>query len=255
MTAMPIDKRFFAFGCSFTKYAWPTWADLVSELYSTYYNYGRPGGGNMFIFNSVMEADQRHKLTKDDLVIVQWSGPCREDRYLKDKWVTPGNIVNYYSNDYVYKYFDFRGFLLRDLAAIKATKALLDHIGCEYRFISMVPLITSNEYEQKAPDVKIDDVCQLYSNVLESIKPSYIDILGSYGVIRPKNLYGIKLIDNHPVPSEHFQYIKTVLPEFKLDEQLAISYDCILAEIHNTHNQGWNYDWPMVRKPENLIRL
>lgn len=247
-------KRFFAFGCSFTKYAWPTWADLVASLYPEYYNFGQPGAGNMYIFNSVMEADQKHRFNKDDLVIVQWSGPSREDRYLNKKWITPGSIINHYPEDYVVKYFDFRGFLIRDLAAIKATKCFLENIGCDYKFISMVPLKSNNEYQSIA-DTDVTDVCEYYSDIIDSIKLSYIEVLGDYGSIRPRILYDIKISDNHPLPTEHYKYLQTILPEFLVDSQLAESYDKILTQIWNTHNCGWTYDWPQVRKSQPIEKL
>lgn len=253
MTIME-NKRFFSFGCSFTKYAWPTWADLIASLFPNFYNYGQPGAGNSFIFNAIMEADQRHKFNKNDLIIIQWSGPCREDRYKDGKWITSGNIANYYSVDYVKNFFDFRGFLLRDLAAIKATKYFLENIGCDYRFISMVSLKSNNEY-QYISDHSVDDICDFYSDVLDVIKPSFIEVLGDYGNIRPKKLYNIHIEDNHPLPTEHLKYVRAVLPEFNVDENLANFYDKKVADIWESHNCGWTYDWHVDKNLKPITRL
>lgn len=251
---MTTTKRFFAFGCSFTKYTSPTWADLIASLYPTYFNYGQPGAGNMYIFNAIMEADQRHRFNKDDLVIVQWSCPSREDRYLNKNWITPGSIVNHYPEDYILNYFDFRGFLMRDLAAIKATKCFLENAGCEYRFISMVPLDSNNEYEHIS-DANVADVCEHYLDIIKLIKSSYIEVLGKYGQIRPRILHGIEITDNHPLPSEHYKYLQTVLPEFLIDNRLADTYDNILAQVWHTHRQGWTYHWPEVKKTQPIEKL
>lgn len=64
-------NRFFAFGCSSTRYFWPTWADIVGNSFgeNEFYNFARPASGNVAIFNRVMEANTRFKITKDDLAM------------------------------------------------------------------------------------------------------------------------------------------------------------------------------------------
>ena len=44
----------YTFGCSFTKYVWPTWADLLLSQVDGE-NWGMCGGGNKFIFETLME--------------------------------------------------------------------------------------------------------------------------------------------------------------------------------------------------------
>jgi hypothetical protein len=248
------NKRFFAFGCSFTEYAWPTWADILGRNYDEYYNYGQAGAGNMYIFNSIMEIDQYHKLTKDDLVIVQWSSTLREDRYKDTNWVTKGGILNIYTYEEFKKFFDFRGFLIRDLAAIKAIKVFLDSIGCEYYFIGMVPLLTSIEYED-AQKVDISDIYRVYADVLRVIKPTYDELLQTPKK-RPKLLYNKTISDTHPVPSEHYEYLEAVLPHLlKEPKSVAIDMDKTLAEIWiDDQNYSWNYIWPDKSKSNNNKR-
>jgi hypothetical protein len=60
-------KRLFTFGCSFTRYLWPTWADILAEDIPYYENWGCGGAGNLYISNAIMEAHNRHTLTKDYL--------------------------------------------------------------------------------------------------------------------------------------------------------------------------------------------
>lgn len=238
------NKRFFAYGCSFTKYAWPTWADILGRNYSEYYNYGQYGAGNMYIFNALMESDQHHRITKDDLVIVQWSCSSREDRYFNGSWQTPGGVANFYSKEDLLKYFDFRGFVIRDLALIKAAKSFLDNIGCEYYFTAMVPMVTNNMYGDQFDGVA-SDVGELYSDVVNFIKPSYEDILGTHSYRRPKMMFNIKVEDGHPIPSEHYAYLKSVLPHLlKEPEDIAIEFDKKLSEIWVKEFAGWTYVWP-----------
>jgi hypothetical protein len=53
-------RRLFAFGCSFTNYRWSTWADCLAPEFDYFENWGQAGAGNHYIFNSVMECDQRN---------------------------------------------------------------------------------------------------------------------------------------------------------------------------------------------------
>ena len=70
--------RLFTFGCSFTKYIWPTWADILGREYKEFYNYGMSGGGNLFIFDSLIEAIAKHNINKDDTVIIIWTNVTRD---------------------------------------------------------------------------------------------------------------------------------------------------------------------------------
>ena len=71
-------SRLFAFGCSFTNYRWSTWADCLAPEFDNFENWGQSGAGNEFIFNSVMEADQRQQFGTGDTVIVCWTTSTRD---------------------------------------------------------------------------------------------------------------------------------------------------------------------------------
>ena len=122
---------FFAFGCSFTSYYWPTWADIFGKEFEYFENWGQSGGGNQFIFNSLMECVVKNKISKDDTVIIMWTNISREDRYVNHKWITPGNIFNQstYTQDFIKEFADIRGYLIRDLNTIFATQNILKSIS------------------------------------------------------------------------------------------------------------------------------
>lgn len=165
--------RFFAFGCSFTRSKYPTWADLVATQYDHYQNWGRPGAGNSFIFYSLMECHKRNLITKDDVVMIMWSSIGREDRYVKGQWLTPGSIYNQldYNEEFVNKFADPTGYLLRDAAHLAGAKSLLDSIGCRYYFFSIVPfnMPDDNVFKIFTTDHKIK---KLYSEEFSAVKPS-----------------------------------------------------------------------------------
>lgn len=225
------NKRFFAYGCSFTSFIWPTWADIIGCSFDQYFNYGKQGAGNVYIFNALMETDQHHKITKDDLVIIEWSCASREDRYVANNWITMGGAANYYNASEMKKYYDFRGFVLRDLALIKAAKSFLDYTKCEYYFLSMVPILKNNVYEELFP-TNTEDLSIFYKDILDTIKPSFIEVLGASITEKPKILYDKIIDDSHPLPSQHFDYISHVLPKFTSDKKMiSDNFDKRLANV------------------------
>jgi len=95
-------KRFFAFGCSYTSYSWPTWADLVGIEYEFARNWGISGIGNRAIAERIAEANTAYEFGPDDVVVVQWSSHLRNDWWhqfsLPERqagWKTAGSIFNY----------------------------------------------------------------------------------------------------------------------------------------------------------------
>ena len=77
-------KRIFAFGCSFTSYLYPTWADIIYKSMNPdveFYNLGKSGGGNLFISHRIVEANKKYEFTENDLVVVMWSTHARIDFY------------------------------------------------------------------------------------------------------------------------------------------------------------------------------
>lgn len=196
--------RLFTFGCSFTNYRWSTWADCLAPEFDQFANWGQGGAGNPYIFNSVMEADQRHRFGHGDTVIVCWSSYLRDDRYVDGRWHTLGNMFNcpIYQPEYLRTHVDDRGYVIRDMALIKGVKCLLESkAGLTWRFLSMIDLNAGPRCESHPGEPK--DVFELYQDVLDSILPSFQKVLYSQGW---------KQGDPHPSPTEHLQYLDTVLP-------------------------------------------
>lgn len=206
-------KRFYAFGCSFTCYVWPTWADIIGKQSLEYQNWARPGSGNFYIFNSLNECIMRNKITKDDLVIIMWSSVSREDRYVKGDWIGQGNIYNQslYDSNFVETLSDRRGYLLRDLNIISATKKLLDSIGVEYYFLSMIPIGYDelDEYQNH----ENTDLLEFYKDSLEIIRPSVFEIVFN------NDWYVKDRKDLHPKPLEFLNYLDNILPEIPIQKE------------------------------------
>lgn len=197
-------SRLFTFGCSFTNYRWSTWADCLAPEFGSFENWAQSGAGNHYIFNSVMEADQRHNFTTGDTVIVCWTNAMREDRYT-DRWQTLGNVTtcSVYNESYVRDAVTERGCLIRDLAMIKATQVLLKQKrNVRWQFLSMCPIGNLQQFDDSASQHQ--DVLDLYQNVLNNIMPSYRETVFQSGW-RSSG-------DPHPSPAEHLAYLDVVLP-------------------------------------------
>lgn len=204
-------SRLFTFGCSFTNYRWSTWADCLAPEFNEFYNWGQSGAGNHFIFNSVMEADQRHRFGPGDTVMICWTNVMREDRYT-DRWQTLGNITTcpIYDPGYVRDAITERGSLIRDLAMIKATIRFLHNCnGIRTRFLSVCEIGNPRQFDNTTTEDQ--DVLQLYQGVLNNIVPSYQTTLFKDGWRSTG--------DPHPTPAEHLAYLDTVLPGWVTKEE------------------------------------
>lgn len=225
--------RFFAFGCSFTNSIRPTWADIVARQYKQFQNWGQAGAGNSFIFYSLMECHKRNRITKDDVVMIMWSSIGREDRYVNGEWLTPGSIYNQtdYDKNFVEKFTDPTGYLLRDAAHLAGAKAVLDSIGCQYYFFSIVPFNVpdDNVFKIFSTDHKIE---KLYAEEFNLVKPSvYETIFNCNWYSRPGRKEPVKLEEEYNVKrgDEWPTWEKFTLQDFTGVPQEVVS------EINETH--------------------
>lgn len=128
-------KRVFAFGCSFTSYLHPTWADVLASecINARFYNLGKSGAGNLNIACRIAEAHNVFNFTDTDLVMVMWTSYCREDRYVDGRWLACGNVFSndVYPKDWVKKFADPVGYAVRDLAQIYYGHFFLDNLPCD----------------------------------------------------------------------------------------------------------------------------
>lgn len=229
--------RLFTFGCSFTSFFWPTWADILGQEADYFENWGIPGGGNEYIFNSVNECLLRNKLTSNDTVIIMWTNIWREDRYIQGEWVTPGNI--YHSNNQI---INDRGYLIRDLAFINSTKEMLENRNIKYIFLAMVPIDNSDQYSV-VKLIDCDDVLALYKDTIEEIRPSvYEKIFNFDWHSRQKDRE-----DMHPIPSEYLEYLDLIVPEYKISNKTRQWIKAVDAEICNGNDIAhlWNKAFPI----------
>ena len=217
-----MKSRLFTFGCSFTKYHWPTWADILSQEYDEFQNWAQAGCGNHFVLYSLIECIQRNKITADDTVAIMWTGITREDRYVDKQWKPLGSVFleeTSYPREYVENFTDPTGYLITNLAVVESCKRILDSIGCQYYFLSMVPLHSFVETKRIRffnlfPTLE-QNVIDLYSGLKSVLLPSMLEVVFN-------NDFSSR--DHVPVPHR------------KLQEQIK--------SFKERYNQVAGADWP-----------
>ena len=122
--------RLITFGCSFTDYSWPTWADIMArDLDCEYENWAVGGSGNQQIARRILYRDQQFGWQPDDIVMVQWTSITREDRYLDNGWISQGSVsmAPYYGAKWVNKYWSWNNDVINTAQARITTEAILKH--------------------------------------------------------------------------------------------------------------------------------
>lgn len=204
-------KRLFTFGCSLTRYKYPTWADVLSKEMpnSEFYNLGYAGTGNKFISYYIAQANNRFKFSKDDLVLVMYTSSCREDRYVKGNWKAHGNVYNnpYYDEDYLMKYSDVNGYHYESMALMELSMKYIKSLPCSSEFLLGYPL-PHNEAPYPVDEEFFMKISDLFSDVRFPI--SYLKFLGKDFISK-----GFKFIDDkgniqydaHPLPINGYEYL------------------------------------------------
>jgi len=216
-------KRIFAFGCSFTSYIFPTWADLIHKSMNPdteFYNFGKSGGGNVFIANRITEANRKYKFTETDLVVVMWSTTARIDFYKteKSKWITPGNIYSQgeLSESTVRELEDLNWILMRDLSVIDLTTTYLNSLPSDSIKFMAVPYDYDIQQQNLETEPITHSIIETYDSCLRNEYPNislyefmnfnWSDKIRYYHPAHPE----IKqFIDYHPTPVDYANYLIT----------------------------------------------
>lgn len=225
-------KRFFTFGCSFTSYMWPTWADVISKEMpaAEFFNFGLSGAGNTLISYRIAEANNRFKFTDTDLIMVMFTTYCREDRWLHEDqsskiknqgpgWLAGGNIYNnrFYPDSWVRDFASERGYMIRDAAVIDLTMKYLDSIPSTTYSMLSSPFITGAEAPDSYSTVP-HDIHELYQDTFSRFKPSFHEAIVHSNWKTLENDYSFN--DGHPAPNRYYDYLSYL--GFNLSEKSKI---------------------------------
>ena len=223
--------RLFVFGCSFTGWCYPTWADILATNNPNieYYNYATGGAGNQFIFTKLQQADIHYKFTKRDLVIVQWTNIRREDRFFveSDKWITPGNIYTQqlYNDNYVENYVNDCNSALRDYTVVYASLQLLQY-KTNFKFLQMVDIFESlDQWEiETTKSSRFKSIVDFYKpHINPFLTDSFYQVLWSNNIDNKRESVTTEFhpdySDFHPSILEHANFVSSVF-DIKLTDDV-----------------------------------
>jgi hypothetical protein len=207
--------RVITFGCSFTKYHWPTWADIVLKQADFYGydtdNWGCPGVGNTFIAIKVQEAIASGLLKAGDHAFICWSTFMREDRMVNGSWLAVGNIFNQhvYPYEFVEKFADVEFYALRDCALIQATKLALQACGITqtHMIMNTHEVYHNNKHSQFLFDTdKIKGIFEKFDLKFDC-KP-ILQVLKQPDPGIPVKWSNVEYNDTHQMPIDMLRYVK-----------------------------------------------
>lgn len=260
--------RIFTFGCSYTGYCWPTWADILLQSGVEGTNLGYTGIGNLAIANRVF-----HQLTRDhqpdDLYIVAWSTVNREDRSRDGVWRAGGNVYNnrHYDENFLVDYWDDTDALNKTLMLIYFVNEMVrgkvqfhqtsmfgaDLMFDEYRnrrVFNYQPRLLEHAEQVMSqldwlPPLHDEARKALLRNVRIPLTVQYAD--GS----KPR-------VDHHPTPLMHLAWAQQNFPHLVTAEgiQLAEQYERLVqVELRDSSKVAtvWGQDPRNRQKHQNAI--
>lgn len=211
------------------------------------------------MFNTLMQADNYYHINSDDLVIICWTNVCREDRYIENRWHTPGNIFTQklYDKDFVNKFANPFGCLVRDLAFIKASDLFLQSTNCDYHFLSMMDLNLINQWDPEE-SISCDGIRDQYHTTTSKIHKSFYEVLWnndlSKKISSEKEYFTSNFRDGHPLPKEHVQYLEFIF-DYKFSQKTIDSINnaeeklkqyILINDLRNMYSANTNYDDHLV---------
>ena len=220
--------RKFFFGCSFTNYKYPTWADIIIKNSDTEcYNYGISGCSNETIAKTVTFADCKHNFTADDEIYIMWTHWWRKNLAThKGNWICKGNVYHSdWPRTFCRKYINYT-----DLALTNATSIIQTHKAYNIKL---------NLHWKSIADQEGGEFIHPTKSELDAIK--YVipfipkdDILPSYD--EEKQTYWAK--DCHPTILWHLDLARRITNINPEVENWAYSYHKTLSAL--TEKDYWN---------------
>lgn len=234
-----MNKRCFAFGCSFTKWRYPTWADFIGYNFEEYYNFANGGINNQIIGMRFVEVDNLYNFTPNDMVLIGVTGLGRinlfldhegdrgiwasgdpildvTDNYIENvpKWKSHVNTIKFMRDNYWKR----RWGIYPSWVHLKNIKKYLTAKNIPHKIIMALDnthyrnnLMPNSEYDTLNDDEKrmVED---LYG--ILDLQISLEEFNEIHRVPRYK--------DTHPFMDVHFKFVLEYFPEFITERTIDI---------------------------------
>ena len=141
----------YTFGCSMTKWYWPTWADWLAVYSQPVVNLANKGYGNQNIFWNLIS--RVNTFTPNDHIIIMWCENHRISQWYDREWIDSNDVMGFFpstngkfwfTGDEPYLgmyrthpdfYSSFSNMIVDKLQTIWHTQLILDRIGCKYTML------------------------------------------------------------------------------------------------------------------------
>lgn len=242
-------SRLFTFGCSFTKYKWPTWANIIAfDQELDLYNFGLEGLGNRGIAIRILEADTKYKFKDTDIICILWSSWDREDRFRGIRLDPQGSIFSnneVYGKNWIQKFYDDSNKIMKNIYDIHATNKMYGN------YISW----QASGFEYYKNDT-------LFKTTPQTITPEAKQIIKQYGDLLPNLFYWTDaeitnsfdyLSDFHPDVQKHLDLVeKQIYP--KLGFTLNQNKKDRLTQLYERIKNEFRYRTKNRQKESEIIQ-
>lgn len=259
-----MKKRFFAFGCSYTRSWGATWADFIGVNFDEYANFGRGGASNTFIMNRIVEFNENYGFNPEtDYVIVMLTGFGRFS-YLNNKentsWQTNGDIYSNYSvtGDKVLEIFienmwSDRWAVYQSWIAAKNIKNLLVRNNIKHDILMGInntffleEMTADIERRNIIDAVSVKQACEIYDIV------KYKESLDEWKNKRYKEKdHAFFQLENyrdmHPTTKMHYEYVLEKFPNFINEKTHTLLEKCNELCTYSSQSNHWHAFLPYQR--------
>lgn len=115
----------YAYGCSYTSFMIPTWADILHKETGIVRNISFAGIGNVGIASNILRTNLVVGFKPKDIICILWSHWFRQDLFKGEEWKCKGGIPNdLYDLKYVKKYWSYENDIIKNGTAIISTETM-----------------------------------------------------------------------------------------------------------------------------------
>ena len=229
-----MNKRFFSFGCSFTRWCWPTWNDYIGLNFDEYHNCGMAGSDNKHILYTLLEVDKKYKFTSDDTIMIMFTSFNRMSYVDKDFSIhNIGDLVDDNLKLHpIGKEYNFPTAIYDSCIAIQSIKSILESKNIKYTFLqSMKHNFYYDDFEAEGKVKENLDYC------LDLFKYPIMEnwCYENYDFPKEKIIWKDNHTqDGHPTMKHHFDFVKEFFPQYITDK--VIEYYDIQQENFSDEN-------------------
>ena len=243
--------KLFAYGCSFTDYRWSTWANILAKnLDHKLVQKGRQGCGNNFIHYRIKQDIESKSIRPQDKVRIMWCYPNRISK-----------IIDYENFEPTPETFDpkkQKQNLIQSCNQIVEIEGLLLNNNIDYDFFCWLPDIKNEKlalYKPLKPSVyeivfnndwmsRLDRAIDLSGELVPKIirknittkakqkNLSFVEYIRS----QPLDARLQVILDIHPTPLQHLEYLQAIYPEMDWKSNL-------IDEIHRENQEVLSKVW------------